>query len=230
VFTATDLDGNGELDSDEMVARYGTEAGKIMKEFGMTSPEDTITKEEFVSVLDRKYHEDPVQTGKWVQFLANPPGVSKSGQRTARKAFAPDALNAELEGRYITMTIAYESAKEALRQELLEYDEPHQSEDYLCIYGGLFTKYKPIGIIFMAADGFKKLLSMLIMAVFVGGYQLFGLQVVAVTHLVLLAVLAPHNDGLKNLTEPVVVGIGLYPIATFQYSSTTLYQFSYHIR
>ena len=97
MFTATDLDGNGELDSDEMVARYGTEAGKIMKEFGMTSPEDTITKEEFVSVLDRKYHEDPVQTGKWVQFLANPHGVSKSGQRTARKALVPDALNAELE-------------------------------------------------------------------------------------------------------------------------------------
>ena len=133
VFTATDLDGNGELDSDEMVARYGTEAGKIMKEFGMTSPEDTITKEEFVSVLDRKYHEDPVQTGKWVQFLANPPGVSKSGQRTAHKAFAPDALNAELEENYITMTTAYESAKEVLRQKLLEYDEPHQSEDYLRI-------------------------------------------------------------------------------------------------
>jgi hypothetical protein len=26
------------------------------------------------------------------------------------------------------------------------------------------------------------------------------------------------------------VGLGLYPIVTFQYSSTTLYQVSYHIR
>jgi hypothetical protein len=111
------------------------------------------------------------------------------------------------------MTTSYESAKEVLRQKLLEYDEPYQSEDYLRIYGGLFTKYKPIGILFMVVDGFKKLLSMLIMAVFVGGYQLFRLQVVAMTHLALLAVLAPHNDGLKNLTEPVVVGMQLAVVA-----------------
>jgi hypothetical protein len=33
------------------------------------------------------------------------------------------------------------------------------------------------------------------------------------------------------LAEPgAVAPLGLYPIVTFQYSSTTLYQFSYHIQ
>jgi hypothetical protein len=66
-----------------------------------------------------------------------------------------------------------EKQKDALREELLAYKEPEAAEGFLIIYGGLFTKYKPIGILFMAADGLKKLLSMVIMAVLVGGQQLF---------------------------------------------------------
>ena len=33
------------------------------------------------------------------------------------------------------------------------------------------------------------------------------------------------NDGITDCTQ-----VGLYPIVTFQYSSTNLYQFSYHIQ
>jgi hypothetical protein len=36
--------------------------------------------------------------------------------------------------------------------------------------------------------------------------------------------------GRVAVSEPAAAGLGLYPIVTFQYSSTTLYQFSYHIR
>ena len=41
--------------------------------------------------------------------------------------------------------------------------------------------------------------------------------------------MAPTEGGTME-GVPGAVSIGLYPIVTLQYSSTTLYQFSYHIR
>jgi hypothetical protein len=45
---------------------------------------------------------------------------------------------------------------------------------------------------------------------------------------------APRGPSASSQWEhssiPATAKVGLYPIVTFQYSSTTLYQFSYHIR
>ena len=40
----------------------------------------------------------------------------------------------------------------------------------------------------------------------------------------------PREEDLELRRERVDVDLGLYPVVTFQYSSTTLYQVSYHIR
>jgi hypothetical protein len=40
----------------------------------------------------------------------------------------------------------------------------------------------------------------------------------------------PIDAGMAKKAWRIKVALGLYPIVTFQYSSTTLYQFSYHIQ
>ena len=52
-WTACDTDGNGELDMQELVARYGRQAGHMLKEFDLDEG-NTISKDEFVAVLAAK--------------------------------------------------------------------------------------------------------------------------------------------------------------------------------
>jgi hypothetical protein len=49
----------------------------MLREFDLDG-DATISKDEFVAVLDHKYQQDPVRTAKWVKFLANPTNL---GQR-----------------------------------------------------------------------------------------------------------------------------------------------------
>ena len=72
VFAACDADGDGEIDYEEMVGRYGKQAGHLLKEFDLDSG-GTISKEEFIAVVDAKYAANPERTAKWVSFLAAPP-------------------------------------------------------------------------------------------------------------------------------------------------------------
>ena len=65
----------------ELVARYGRQAGHMLKEFDLDEG-NTISKGEFVAVLAAKYQADPARTAKWVAFLANPP-APKRGSKAA---------------------------------------------------------------------------------------------------------------------------------------------------
>jgi hypothetical protein len=156
------------------------------------------------------HHENIDITG--LDARQHPLQLARAAVTESRDANFVDGANSS-NANFIAMTEEYEKQKEALKQELLAYDEPEAAEGFLLIYGGLFTKYKPIGILFMAADGLKKLLSMIIMAVLVGGQQLFFLQAVAWIYFAVLVAAAPHNDGLKNLSEPVVVAMQLAVVA-----------------
>ena len=72
VFAACDVDESGELDMGEMVARYGKQAGHMLKEFDLDL-DGTISMDELIRVLEDKHAEDAVSTAKWLQFLAAPP-------------------------------------------------------------------------------------------------------------------------------------------------------------
>jgi hypothetical protein len=51
----------GQLDMQEMIERYGKQAGHMLKEFDLDEGK-TISKDEFVAVLDDKYQKDAVRT------------------------------------------------------------------------------------------------------------------------------------------------------------------------
>jgi Ca2+-binding EF-hand superfamily protein len=74
IFAACDADGNGVIDKEEMVGRYGKQAGHMLKEFDLDSGK-TISKAEFVAVLDDKYQKDAKRTAKWVKFLSREPAA-----------------------------------------------------------------------------------------------------------------------------------------------------------
>ena len=81
VFAACDVDESGELDMGEMVARYGKQAGHMLKEFDLDL-DGTISMDELIRVLEDKHAEDAMSTAKWLQFLAAPPNPfgSEGGQ------------------------------------------------------------------------------------------------------------------------------------------------------
>eukprot|EP01051_Picozoa_sp_SAG22_P015288 SAG22_NODE_1974_length_3223_cov_2.274648_2_plen_237_part_01 len=53
----------------------------MLKEFDLDGG-NTISKDEFIAVLDAKYSKDAVRTAKWVRFLSNPP-AKKAGKKNA---------------------------------------------------------------------------------------------------------------------------------------------------
>eukprot|EP01052_Picozoa_sp_SAG31_P033508 SAG31_NODE_3798_length_3873_cov_6.539746_3_plen_147_part_00 len=46
----------------------------------------TISKDEFIAVLDAKYAKDAVRTAKWVKYLSNPPKGKPKKERLAEAA------------------------------------------------------------------------------------------------------------------------------------------------
>jgi hypothetical protein len=81
----------------EMIERYGKQAGHMLKEFDLDEGK-SISKEEFIAVLDEKCQKDAARMAKWVKFLAKPlakkekkaptdaPAAASSGADTMDKA------------------------------------------------------------------------------------------------------------------------------------------------
>ena len=68
----------------EMIDRYGKQASHMLKEFDLDEGK-TISKDEFIAVLDDKYRKDAARTAKWVKFLGKPPSAKKEKKvRAAR--------------------------------------------------------------------------------------------------------------------------------------------------
>merc|ERR1712166_399673 len=87
IFAACDADANGSIDKDEMVARYGKQAGHMLKEFDLNSGK-SISKAEFIAVLDDKYQKDAKRTAKWVKFLSKDPKPKDAPKETPQGELA----------------------------------------------------------------------------------------------------------------------------------------------
>ena len=70
---------------EELIQRYGKQAQHMLKEFDLDAGK-TISKDEFIAVLDAKYAKDAVRTAKWVKYLSAPPKGKPKKERQAEKA------------------------------------------------------------------------------------------------------------------------------------------------
>jgi len=74
----------------EMIERYGKQAGHMLKEFDLDEGK-TISKDEFVAVLDDKYQKDAVRTSSVAWSLRTAAHPSHTRSAIILGAFASEA-------------------------------------------------------------------------------------------------------------------------------------------